>query len=600
LGFEHCIIRGGRRRRHLAKVRGFLRSLLLRQNTLRFLQRKFNEPNGFYSQSDLREFVLSQRFLLSKLKGGIWKQERDFYEALEAEKEKSHFLSTKEPKLWNDLRTLWLRLKTQLEGNDSLFQITRNLMENDHDVVTKTKAVLKWGYILNLLEVLEGHWKEFNEFYRALNAKNDTEKIKLFDKIDFGSILRAFPVWLINLQEIKDKVPLRQELFDVVIIDEATQCDIASCLPALQRAKRVVFAGDPNQLRHLSFLSGDVQQRLQRRFQLQAADPFLLDYRNNSILDIALDSLKSNNQVATLNEHYRSLPPIIGFSNTHFYEGELKVMTSKPDTKAQALYFVACHGTRSDKGFNTHEAEQLLGAVAHRIEEESDLQDALASSIGILSPFRSQADLLSKLVAERFGVETLKRHRLKIGTPYGFQGEERDLMYLSMVVDAKTHHSAFIHLNKPEVFNVAITRARHEQYVFVSIDTKEIPKNNMLGTYVAYGKQLLQPQRNKTSAVHDAFLKEVLEALDFDSFDNHWIGYRVAHITLDVLFKTGERYRAIDLIGYPGAYEHAIGIERLRILNRAGITVFPLSFADWYFDKEAVMENLMYFLQGTP
>ena len=598
LGFEHCIIRGSRRRKHITKIRRFLKSILLSHHPIRSIHKEFGEFNGFHSKSELRNHVLNLNFWLSKLNDSTRKLEEEFRLSLAIEQEKSIFLSQKEPKFWHELKTLWLQIRSKLSRQEALSEIIAELGINDRKSVKKTQDFLKWSYILNLLNTLEGHWKDFNEFYRALNTKSDTERIKIFEKIDFDSILNAFPIWLINLSEVKDKVPLKKELFDVVIIDEATQCDIASCIPAMQRAKRVVFAGDPNQLRHVSFLSKNIQQLLKHRFELDDVDAFLLNYRDHSILDIAINRLQRRNQAAILDEHYRSLPPIIGFSNGEFYNEELRLMTNKPDDKEQGLYFISCEGERDTNGVNKIEAEQLLNAIGKLVNKESDLEAQLASSIGILSPFRSQVEYLSTILSEYFGVETIERHRIKTGTPYNFQGEERDVMYLSMVVDANTHHSAYIHLNKPEVFNVSITRARHQQYIYFSVNPKELKTNDLLRKYLVYGKVQKTAQKTSKTNFHDLFLEQVKEALPLNTFDNYWEGYQIADITLDLLIRKQQRYFAIDLIGYPGAYQYVVNIERIRILNRTGVTVFPISFADWYFEKDSVLERLSKYLHS--
>ena len=78
---------------------------------------------------------------------------------------------------------------------------------------------------------------------------------KILEDVDHRSVLKVFPVWLANLSDLNSILPLEENLFDLVLIDEATQCDIASVLPAIFRAKQTVIIGDPNQLRHYSFVS---------------------------------------------------------------------------------------------------------------------------------------------------------------------------------------------------------------------------------------------------------------------------------------------------------------------------------------------------------
>ncbi len=598
LGFEHCIIRGGRKRKHVTKVRRFIKSLLHSASPMRFLHKEFNEHNGFDDPSKLRDAIDSFVRQLQKLKTNTAKLEGAYDKMLVGEKEKSGFLSQKERKFWDNLKTLWLELGSKLAFQEPLHELVAKIMGNDTQSVKKTKEFLKWYYIFNLLRVIQRYWSDFNEFYRALNTSNDTERIAIFNKINFGVILKAFPIWLINLSEIKDKVPLQKELFDVVIIDEATQCDIASCIPAIQRAKRVVFAGDPSQLRHISFLSKGIQFRIQQQLDLQSVDPFLLDYRDHSILDLAIHSLQSRSQVAMLDEHYRSLPQIIGFSNQEFYNNELRLMTHKPGLEEQSLFFVATEGKREGNGANPIEAKQVLDDVVHLVDTESALEPELVSSIGILSPFRNQVEHISQTLLHHFDIETLDRHKFKVGTPYAFQGEERDIMYLSMVVDGKTHSAAQHHLNKADVFNVSITRARHSQYIYYSGSPNDHRPDSLFQKYYAYGKRNTSKSYNGKVPARDVFLKKVQASLPKGAYEKLWEGYKIADITLDLLLQTKSGYYAIDLIGYPGDFVHALSVERIRILNRAQIKVFPVSFADWYFDQDTVLGHITAFLKA--
>ena len=598
LGFEHCIIRGGRKREHITKVRRFLKNLLVRTYPLRFLNKTYQDENGFKKKADLRDYVKTMNREINKRSKKTLRLARSYVNSIAYEVEKSHFLSQREPKLWHELKSLWYEMHAKFADENKLFKTMVKIAENDTHLVKETKSFLKWNYTLNLLDALQHHWHHLNTFYKALNTSSDTERNRIFGQIDFNLVLKAFPIWLMNLSELKDKLPLRNELFDVVIIDEATQCDIATCLPAIYRAKRVVFAGDPDQLRHISFLSKNIQRQLQRKYGLQAIDPFLLNYRDNSILDLALNALEHQDQISLLDEHYRSLPPIASFNNQEFYENGLRVMTKKPDCQEQAIYTIFCRGTRDSKGINKVEAVTLLKTLSERMDLEREFDLNLVSSIGILTPFRSQMEFLTDLLLEKLDSEAINRHKIKIGTPYSFQGEERDVMLISMVVDKNTHHSAHLHLNKRDVFNVAVSRARHQQFIFHSILANEMSKDDLLSKYLQHAKKLKQIHSGSTRIYHDKFLDQVVTVLEEQAYDNIWKDYAIADITLDILLKIGQRYVAIDLVGYPGFFEEALGVDRIRILKRATIDVFPISFSDWYFERERSQKELVGFLRN--
>ncbi len=121
-------------------------------------------------------------------------------------------------------------------------------------------------------------------------------------------------------------------MFDLVIVDEASQCDVASALPLLYRARRAIVCGDPKQLRHLSWLREDRQAALASQHGLTASQRSQWNYRTHSLLDVVNGALPSQDDVVLLDEHYRSLPQIIEFSNRRFYGQALRIMTKRPDT----------------------------------------------------------------------------------------------------------------------------------------------------------------------------------------------------------------------------------------------------------------------------
>src|SRR5690606_32976752 len=148
-------------------------------------------------------------------------------------------------------------------------------------------------------------------------------------------------------------------------IDEATQCDSASALPVLQRGRRALVTGDPQQLRHVSFLADAAQVQLAERHGLGPAEVERWDFRRRGLLDVVVDAVPSASAVVRLDEHFRSTPGIIEFSNRQFYGGRLAVMTRRPSTLvANGLRLVRVGGTRAESGVNPREVEVALAEIA--------------------------------------------------------------------------------------------------------------------------------------------------------------------------------------------------------------------------------------------
>src|SRR5690606_39557550 len=183
-----------------------------------------------------------------------------------------------------------------------------------------------------------------------------------------------------------DLLPLRPELFDVMVMDEATQCDIASALPAFQRCKRAVVSGDARQLRHISFLSRVRETQLLQRAGLQAGEREVWSYRDNSVLDLVGLQLASQDAVVFLDEHFRSRPALIRFSNELFYDQRPRVMKERPGVETcDSLQLLRIDGQRGPNGVNEAEVERGLALITAHLQEYQNAP--IKPSTGVLSRF---------------------------------------------------------------------------------------------------------------------------------------------------------------------------------------------------------------------
>ena len=463
-----------------------------------------------------------------------------------------------------------------------------NTLKNEN---TETIKYIEQIFNEQVFEALKGFREDFKTLLKALRARHGSRQENLFEEIDFRLILKTFPIWLVKMSDIYKVLPLQNELFDIAIIDEATQCDVASTLPIIQRAKQVVFTGDPNQLRHVSFLSTVRQNSIAKKFNIENIDPFLIDYRNNSILDVITESINNQEQVVFLNEHYRSTPAIIRFSNQKFYSNSLKIMSNRPDVPYnEGIEVIKCNGKRTKKGTNIEEADIILHKIHLIIDNEAQLPKSACKSIGILSPFRAQVEFLSEKVKRQFTLHQIERHKLHVATAYGFQGEERDVMFLSFVLDNESHPTAFRHANKKDVFNVSITRAKSLQYIIHSLNSNELKPTSLLRQYldsfITTGKEI------KPNKVKDIFIDEVVVELQKLNFAV-WVAYPIAGLKIDIIVQHKNKTFGIDLIGYPGEFKEAFTLERYKMLQRAGLSTFPLPYTYWVSDKENCLAEIM-------
>ncbi|MEL7002244.1 MAG: AAA domain-containing protein [Bacteroidota bacterium] len=498
--------------------------------------------------------------------------------------------------LFDKIKMAYLRWRN--ENNVPHWELTSSFLEVNAEYIDLIRQSIKEEFDQRVHHSLYSNRSMFRDFQKSLTARQSSRQDELFEGINLSILLKTFPIWSCNLADIHDVLPLEKELFDLLIIDEATQCDISSCLPAIYRAKRIVIVGDPKQLRHVSFISQSMQVSLQKKHGISSNQysSSSLDYRHNSILDLVNDRIADQHQVNFLNEHYRSKPPIIQFSNETFYDNGLDIMTSMHDSKHQEpLKLLKCDGKRNKSGVNEIEADAVLEIIKDYIQKEDHLSKELCHSIGVLSPFRDQVDYLGSKINE-LDIEAISKHNIACGTAYSFQGEERDIMFISFAIDDDSHHSAVIHINKPDVFNVSITRARAKQYIFRSFNNK-----GMAGQYLSSYLSQIEKETSSHGAgqntTRDAFMKEVLDVLQKKKIET-WSDFSIAGLSIDLVLKHEHRFYGIDLIGFPGPYQDALEINDYKTLQRAGIRTFALPYTYWKFDRNKCIDELMSFLSS--
>jgi superfamily I DNA and/or RNA helicase len=133
---------------------------------------------------------------------------------------------------------------------------------------------------------------------------------------------------------------------------------------------------------------------------------------------------------------------------------------------------------------NGTEVDKLIGDVSELIRREEHLPAKLCHSIKILSPSRDQVDHLMESLTKCVPIASIEKHQIRIGAPHTFQGDERNVMFLSFAVDDQSHSASFRYLDKPDVFNVSITRARILQHVYASIGNGSRGKTSLLDAYL--------------------------------------------------------------------------------------------------------------------
>lgn len=296
-------------------------------------------------------------------------------------------------------------------------------------------------------------------------------------KIKFTPLLHRFPVILSSTYALAKCTP-REYVYDLLIIDEASQVNMASALIAFSKARRVVVVGDLQQLPEIDDKDLKESERvLRENFKVPA--PYR--YFGNNILLSLKDLYGKDLSHTLLEEHYRCQKDIIGFSNQRFYGNRLICLTTKDDSPShlRILYTKPGHHARTDKEthglYNDREIEEIVEEVKRGHYDPQDKKRSLA----IITPYRAQADRLQKLFPD-FLVDTIHK----------FQGREcSDVIFSTVANDAddymKGEEKVASFVNNHELLNVALTRAKHH---FTLVTSEEIyhRAKGFLGDLVRY------------------------------------------------------------------------------------------------------------------
>ncbi len=453
----------------------------------------------------------------------------------------------------------------------------------------------------------------------AAVLKRDQTRFKnfsLFDRLKenperAAMLLKLLPVWIMTPDDVARLFPCAPGLFDVVIVDEASQVDLPSMTPVAYRGKKLVVFGDSRQMqpRRFAFVSQDVTRQAWHRHAMDRFDPqHWLHPTEQSLLTLA--AVRAEEETL-LDEHFRSLPPIIQFSNERWYDGRLRIMTDEgrkrfgqPNQPIMQLHHVP-DGIISN-GSQENEAEALaLVDFLHHLVTDPDYDGA---SIGVMCLFEEQVPLVQDLVVERIPPEEWEDHDLVVINPDGFQGDERDVILYSLSYDANVMPQSAISARMSDqehvqgMLNVAFTRARDEIHVFHSAPIEAFTfadgRPSALSDWLRHCAQVQGTPRTPASGSRLGNVDSQFEADVAASLRGR--GLRVLHqypacgfhIDLLVQRESGGVRVAVECDGeLYHRDEHGLlkieDVERQAILERAGWRVVRIPYRKWLANPDA-------------
>jgi very-short-patch-repair endonuclease len=406
----------------------------------------------------------------------------------------------------------------------------------------------------------------------------------------------AIPAWVMPLYRVVESVRIEPQVFDVVIIDEASQSG-PDALILTYLGKQCIVVGDSEQIAPESFADREKVYRL--------IDDFLFDIPHKERYDPET-SLYAHAEIrypetVLLNEHFRCMPEIIQFSNDAFYHGKLECLRQYPPNRLEPV--ITCHvldGYREDnRKINKTEAQNLVRRVVDCCADPKYEN----MSMGIISLVGSeQAKLIDALLRQQLDPQEINSRNIICGDAYSFQGDERDVMFLSMVADANTG-TILTKASDGRRINVASSRAREQVWVFHSFQPKDMGDSSYLQKLLTY---CLKPKRSIDETDYAAaqnlfeskFEEDVFNILT-DKGYNVQPQFKCAGFRIDLVVSGMQGMLAIECDGdlWHGPERLEQDMARQRLLERCGWTFWRIRGGDFYLDSEQALQPLWRLLE---
>nr|WP_255203395.1 AAA domain-containing protein [Myxococcus sp. AM011] len=404
-----------------------------------------------------------------------------------------------------------------------------------------------------------------------------------------GECRGAVPVWIMPLAQVVENFGASAR-FDVVIIDEASQCD-AMALIALYMAKSAVVVGDHEQVSPSAVGQNlDIVQHLIDEHLDGIPNSILYDGKM-SIYDLARASFGG---MVCLTEHFRCVPDIIEFSNSLSYEGRIKPLREAASARVSPALLVHRVEGHAEAKVNQTEARAVASLVVAAVANPA----YAGRTFGVISLVgEEQAIEVEQLLRNHLDPTEYERRRILCGNAAQFQGDERDVMFLSMVDSPRDGGPLALRATQEfkQRFNVAVSRARDQLWVVHSlnaaIDLKPDDLRRRLLEHCSNPPGVERSLQRAEVKTESPFEREVLARLLRAGFrvTPQW---KVGHYRIDLVVEGGGRRLAVECDGdrYHPIEKLPEDMARQAILERLGWRFVRIRGSAFFRDADAAMK----------
>jgi len=521
---------------------------------------------------------------------------------------------------WAQART-WMYSYLNKEDMPSLERRLQQVESEISRIIAHVASLKAWSFCLNRMKE---HHRRHMENWRLMmsritksgRGKHDNWRRREAQK-SLGECREAVPAWVMPLHRVWDTVDPSPGMFDVVIVDEASQCGFEA-VPLFYLGKRVLVVGDNKQI------SPDATGVPENAIH-HLMEQFLYDFNfkasfglNVSLFDHG-KRLFGTNRIS-LREHFRCMPEIIRFSNDLCYCDAplIPLRQYGADRLDPIKHTYLDNGYREgseSRVINHPEAEAIVDKIVELCHDDRYKDKTMGV---IVLQGNAQAGLIERQLLECLGAEEMDKRKLICGNPYSFQGDERDVIFLSMVAAPNERIGAMARGVDERSFNVAASRAKDQMWLFHSVTQSDLADTCLRKRLLKHFEEteiqeiagiVIDDLRRRSEQANRSIEKP---PRPFDSWFEVDValeiagrGYKVipqlevAGKFIDLVIEGGQSRLAVECYGdyWHGVDQYEQDMARQRKLERCGWVFFIIRESAFYANKEVALGGLWRLLE---
>lgn len=481
---------------------------------------------------------------------------------------------------------------------DDILNIEKDLRDNTGELAFDKAWLYKlkdFEHNKSQVRAIEG-WRQIIRKIGQGKGKK-AEKLKIEARKLMPECQGAVPVWIMPLNKVVENFNPKENKFDVVIIDEASQADVMAIV-ALYLGKQVIIVGDNEQVSPLAIgEKTDDVENLAKEYLFNIPHPSLYGGKF-SIYDLAQ---AAGYQPVRLKEHFRCVPEIIQYSNLLSYNGQIKPLreTSQITTKPPIVTYRVEDGVTENKT-NVQEIDAVVSLILACCEKE----EYKGKTFGVITlKGDKQATLIDRKLQSKMDAKEYNNRNILCGNAANFQGDERDIIFLTMVdanpgegpIRLQSYGNDDLYKKR---YNVAISRAKDQLWLVHSLDSENDLKNgdirkDLLDYCNNYKSRQIEYDKNVIQAESE-FEKRVMKYL-IDRDYHITPQWEVGAFRIDMVISYKDRRVALECDGerWHGEDKLEEDMNRQSILERLGWRFIRIRGSEFFCNESQAMENII-------